>query len=98
MIEVVMPFTQSDDCSDKVISRRVSVIVWLVPKIMRERVGTESCLIDKESANDSSLDESSTPVAPAQICHRSGKERPHAQSRNDIDVVLPHDNSTTFYV
>lgn len=66
VMEVVVTFTESDKSSDDVVTRRVAVVKWLVTKPVSQRVDAKGCLLDEEDSKNSSIDESTPPISPAE--------------------------------
>jgi len=92
VVEVVITLTESDKCSDDMVARRVAVVKWLVTKPMCERVDAESGLLDKEDAQDATIDEATLPVAPAEAGHEHGEDETHEEDNLEVVLVLPdHD-------
>jgi hypothetical protein len=91
VVEVVVTFTKGDEGGNDVISRRVSVIEWLVTEPMGERVDAKGGLLDKEDSEDTGVDETAFPVTPAQTGDQHGEDEGHKGGTWDVVLVLPED-------
>jgi hypothetical protein len=84
-MEIMIALSKSDKSSDNVITRRVTVVEWLVTKPMGQRVDAEGGLLNKEDSKNTGVDESSHPVAPAKTGNKARED--HAHEDDDLDVV-----------
>lgn len=73
VMEVVVSLAEGDNSSDDMVSWGVTVVKWLVAKPMGKRIDAESCLLNDEDAEDTSIDESTKPVTPKKTSHQHGK-------------------------
>ena len=85
VVEVVVALTESDKSSDDVVTRAVAVIEGLVTEPVGKGVDTEGGLLDEEDAEDTSVDEASEPVTPAETCNKSREDETHEE--NNLEVV-----------
>lgn len=92
VVEVVVALTKSDKSSDDVITRRVAVVKGLVAEPVSQRVDAEGGLLDEEDAEDTSVDESTEPVAPAETSDERREDKAHEEDDLEVVAVLPDDD------
>lgn len=85
VVEVVVTLAKGDQGSDDVITRAVAVVKGLLPEPVGKRVDTEGGLLDDENTEDSSVDEATPPVAPAETGDQSRESQSHEE--DDLDEV-----------
>lgn len=95
VVEVVISLTKSDQGSDDVVTRGVAVIERLVSKPVSERVDTEGGLLDEEDSEDTSVDEATEVIAPANASNDGGENQAHEEDDLEVVLVLP-DNDWVF--
>lgn len=86
VVEVVVSLSESDEGSNDVVPGAVAVIEGLLSEPVGKRVDAEGCLLDEEDAEDTSVDEATHPVAPAEASDDGGENQAHEE--NDLEVVL----------
>lgn len=92
VVEIVVSFTESDKSSDDVISRRVTVIKWLVAEPMGQGVHAKGSLLDEEYTEDTSVDKPTDPVTPSETSNKCWEDQSHKNNNPEIVLVLPDDN------
>ena len=88
----MVAFSQSDESSDNVITRRIAVIEWLVAEPVGQRVDAEGCLLNEEDSKDSCVDEPTHPITPSKTSDQAREDHSHEYNGFDIVAVLPNDN------
>jgi len=89
VVEVVVALTKSNESSDDVIARRVAVVERLVTEPVGKRVDTEGGLLNEEDAENTSVDESTLPVTPAETSYDTREEETHNGDNEEVILVLP---------
>jgi hypothetical protein len=89
VVEVVVTLAESDKRGDDVVPGAVAVVEGLVAEPVSERVDAEGSLLDKEDAEDTGVDETTLPVAPAEASHGGREEQAHEEEALDVVLVLP---------
>lgn len=89
VVEVVVSLSKSNESSDDMITRRVSVIERLITKPMSKGVDAEGGLLDDEDSENTSVDESSHPVSPSKTCNQAREDHAHEDDSLDVVSVLP---------
>ena len=79
MMEVVVTFAKGDKSSDHMVTWRVAVIKWLVSKPMSKGVDAEGGLLDKEDAEDATVDEAPKPIAPTKSTDEHRENKTHEE-------------------
>ena len=74
------------------VTGRVAVIERLVTEPVGKRVDTEGGLLDEANTEDTSVDETTPPVTPAEACNESRESKSHEKNTLDVVLVLPNDN------
>lgn len=92
VMEVVVAFSKSNESSDDVVSRRVTVIERLVTKPMSQRVDTESSLLNEEDSENTGVDETTKPITPTKTCNETRKDHAHKDDSLDVVAVLPNND------
>lgn len=92
VVEVVVALAESDKSSDDVVARRVAVVEWLVTEPVSKGVDTEGGLLHEEDAEDTSVDESTLPVTPAETSYDTREEETHDGDDKEVVLVLPSNN------
>lgn len=85
VVEVVVTFAEGDQCSDDVVTRAVPVVKRLLAEPVGKRVDAEGGLLNDEDTEDSSVDEATPPVTPAETGNQGGESQSHEE--NDLDEV-----------
>ena len=88
-MEVVIALAKRDKSSDDVVTRRVTVVKWLIAEPMSQRVDAESGLLHEEDSEDASIDEPAEPVTPAEAANECGKDEAHEDDNLQVVLVLP---------
>jgi hypothetical protein len=88
VVEVVVSLTKSDESGDDVVARRVTIVEGLVAEPVSKRVDAEGGLLNEEDAENTSVDESTNPVTPAETCNERGKEQTHDENNSEVVLVL----------
>lgn len=70
----------------------------LISKPMSERIDTERGLLDKEESQDTSIDQTTFPIAPAETCNEHREQHSKGQDEKPIVLVLPHNNGIVVQV
>lgn len=91
-MEVVVTLSECGKSGDDVVSRRMSVLEWLISEPVRQRVYTESCVVDKDETEDTSIEVATTPIAPAKSSDQHWEDESHENCDFTEVLVLPHDN------
>jgi len=89
VVEVVVALTKSNKSSDDVIARRVAVVERLVTEPVSKRVDAEGGLLNEEDAENTSVDESTLPVTPAETSYDTREEETHNGDNEEVILVLP---------
>jgi hypothetical protein len=92
VVEVVVTLAKGDESSNEVVTWRVQVIKWLFTKPVCKGVDTESGLLEEESSEDTSVDESAEPVMPTKTSNNSRQNNGHEGDAFEVVVVLPNYN------
>jgi len=92
VVEVVVTLAKSDKGSDGVVTRRVSVVEWLVSEPMGQGVDTEGGLLNEEDTKDTGVDETTEPVSPSNTGDKHGEDHSHEDDGLDVVAVLPDDD------
>jgi len=92
VVEVVVTLTKSNKSSDGVVTRRVSVVEWLVSEPMGQGVDTEGGLLNEEDTEDTGVDETTEPVSPSNTGDKHGEDQSHEDDGLDVVAVLPDDD------
>lgn len=92
VVEVVVTLAESDKSSDDVIARRVAVVEGLITEPVSKRVDAEGGLLDEEDAKDTSIDESTFPVTPAETSYDTREKKTHDSDNEEVVLVLPSDD------
>ena len=74
------------------VTRRISIIEWLVAEPVGEAVYAKCGLLHEENAKDASIDEATEPVIPAKACHNRGQNESHENNNFQVMAMLPNDN------
>jgi hypothetical protein len=98
VVEVVVALTESDKSSDDVITGAVAVVEGLVTKPVSKGVDTEGGLLDEEDTENTSVDEASKPVTPAETCDKSREDEAHEENDLEVVLVLPDDNGVVIEI
>lgn len=85
VVEVMVTLAEGDQCSDDVITRAVAVVKGLLTEPVGKRVDAEGGLLDDEDTEDSSVDEATPPITPAEAGDQSRESQSHEE--NDLDEV-----------
>lgn len=89
VVEVVVTLAESDKSSDDVVPRAIAVVEGLVTEPVGKRVDAESGLLDKEDAEDTSVDEATNPVTPAKPSDDGREDQTHEENNLEVVLVLP---------
>jgi hypothetical protein len=92
VVEVVVTLTKGDKSGDNVVTGRVAVIERLVAEPVGKRVDAEGGLLDEANTEDTSVDETTPPVTPAETSNDSRESKSHEKNTLDVVLVLPDDN------
>lgn len=92
VVEVVVSFAKRDESRDDVVSGAVSVVEGLLAKPVSETVDAEGGLLNHKDTEDSSVDESTNPVAPAEASNKRGEDESHEDNTLHKVPVLPNDD------
>jgi len=65
----------------------------LVAEPVSKRVDTECSLLDEEDTEDTSVDESTLPITPAEAADKHREDKTHDGNAKEIVLVLPSDDS-----
>lgn len=90
-MEVVVPLAHGHQCSKDMIARRSSVVKWLLSNPMRQTIHAKCSLLDKARSYNTSVDQSSPPIAPTQTRH-CGWEDP-SRNKQAFSVMLVLENN-----
>lgn len=74
------------------ITGRIPVVEWLVPKPVSKRVHAERSLLNKEDAEDAGVDESTKVVSPTNSSKQGREAQTHEQEYLNVISMLPDDN------
>lgn len=92
MVEVVVTLAKGDQCSDDMITRAVAVVEGLLTEPVGKRVDAEGGLLDDENTEDSSVDETTPPVTPAETGDQSRESQGHEENNlNEVGVLEDDD-------
>lgn len=92
MVEVVVTLTKGDESSDDVVTGRVAVVEGLVTEPVSQGVDAEGGLLDEEDAEDTGVDETTSPVIPAEATDEHGEDKAHGDNALDEVGVLEDDD------
>jgi hypothetical protein len=92
VVEVVVAFSEGDESSNDVVTRRVAIVKWLVTKPMGQRVDTEGSLLDEEDAENTSVDKSTLPVSPSKTSDEAREDQAHKDNGLEVVPVLPNND------
>ena len=92
VVEVVVTFTESSQGSDDVITGRVAIVKWLVTEPVSQGVDAEGSLLNDEDSENSSVDESTSPISPAKTSDEAWEDHSHENDTLDIVAMLPDDD------
>jgi hypothetical protein len=98
VVEVVVALAESDKSGDDMVTRAVAVVEGLVAEPVGKGVDTEGGLLDEEDAEDTSVDEASEPVTPAETGNESGENETHEENDLEVVLVLPDNNGVVVEV
>ena len=88
----MISFTEGNESSDDVISRRVSVVEWLVTKPVGQRVDAEGSLLNEKDSKNASVDEATGPVTPAKTSYQGREDQASKEDHLEVVLVLPDDD------
>lgn len=91
-MEVVIAFSESNESSHDVITRRIAIVKGLVTQPMGKRVDTECGLLDEEDAEDASVDETAEIIAPSETTDNGWENQAHEENDLEVVLVLPNDD------
>lgn len=90
MVEVVVPLAQAEQGRDPMVAGRAPVVERLIAKVVPQAVDGERALLNRHDTEDTSVDESSFPISPAEP-RDQGRHDPGEEYRNrGIVLVLPN--------
>jgi len=89
VVEVVVTFSEGNECSNDVITWGIAVIEGLITEPMCQGVNTESSLLNNEDAENSSIDESTPPISPSNTGDKAWENHTHENNTLDVVAVLP---------
>jgi hypothetical protein len=92
VVEIVVSLSESNESSDNMITRGVSVIERLVTEPMGKGVDTEGGLLNDEDSENTSVDEASHPISPSETSNQAREDHSHEDNSLDVVSVLPDDN------
>lgn len=92
MVEVVITLAESDKGGDDVVTRRVSVVERLLTDPVGKRIDAEGSLLDDEDTKDTSINETTDPITPAETSNESREDEAHTDDTLEEVLVLPDDN------
>jgi hypothetical protein len=98
VVEVVVTLAESDDGGDDVITGRVAVVERLVTEPVGKGVDTEGSLLNEEDTEDTGVDETTEPVAPAETGDESRESETHTEDDLKVVLVLPDDDGVVVEV
>jgi hypothetical protein len=75
-----------------VVPGRVAVVKWLVSQPVSKGVDAERRLLDEEDSKNTSVDEATEPVTPAETSHKAREDQAHEKNYLEVVSVLPDDN------
>lgn len=94
----MVAFTEGDQGSDDVVTRRVAVVKGLVAEPVSEGVDAEGGLLDEADTKDTTVDETAEEVAPEETTEQSREDESHEDDRLDVVAVLPDDDGVLVQV
>ena len=74
------------------ITRRVAVVKGLIADPVSERVNAESSLLDEADSQNTSIDITADPVAPAEPTDKSWEHETHSHDTLEVIAMLPDDD------
>jgi hypothetical protein len=98
VVEVVVSLAESDQGSDDVIPRRVSVVKWLISKPVSKGIDAEGGLLDEEDSKDASIHKSTKPVTPAEASDQAREDETHEEDHLEVMTMLPCDDCISVQV
>lgn len=72
MVKVVVALPETEKGRNPVVSRRVPVIKGLIAQVVAQTVDGERALLNGDNTEDTRVDESTLPIAPAKTCDQHG--------------------------
>ena len=88
----MVAFTEGDEGSDDVVTRRVAVIEGLISEPVSEGVDAEGSLLDEADTEDTTVNEAAEEVTPEETTEQSREDESHEDDRLDVVAVLPDDD------
>jgi len=92
VVEIMVALAESDQGGNNMVSGTVAVVERLVTEPVGKRVDAEGGLLDEEDAEDTSVDISTHPIAPADASHKGWEYQTHEEHNLEIVAVLPDDD------
>lgn len=89
VVEVVVALTHGDESSEHVVTRGIAVVERLIAEPVSQGVDAEGGLLDEEDAENTSVDESTEPVTPAESRNETRQSEAHGDEDAEVVLVLP---------
>lgn len=86
MVKVMVALAEGNKSGNDMVSRRFTIVEWLIPYIMGQRIDTECSLLKEEDPENAGVDKSTEPITPTETRNEHGCYKSH--EKNDLEVVL----------
>lgn len=92
VVEVVVSFSKGNKGGDDVVARAVAIIKRLLTEPVGKGVDAESRLLNHKDTQNSGVDKSADPIAPAKASDEGREDESHEENTLHEVPVLPNDN------